>query len=151
MHCGYQGGNLVQVPLSEHADTHINTHTHLTSFTVLSYNPICRGRVSLMTWQPAGFFIYYLATQDHIYSELSRGDTGPQLLVSRCPSSEVNCSEGQTSEKLIVASAPVYPSCLALDSCGTNWSLIPTSSALSLESMAALSQWRVCVCVCARW
>lgn len=60
---------------------HQHTHTHSTWFTVQSYNPICRGKVSLMTWQPGGFFIYYLATHHHIYFQLRRGDAGPRLCV----------------------------------------------------------------------
>lgn len=57
----------------------IYTRAHLTWFTMLSYNPICRERVSLMTWQPDSFFIYYLATKtshllsaDHNYVFISK-------------------------------------------------------------------------------
>lgn len=68
--------------------------------------------------------------------------------LTACRDKHLSCSHGD--EKLIIANKPVYPSCFALDSCETNWSLITTSGALSLDSMAALSVY-VCVCVCARW
>ena len=98
MHCGYRGGNLVQVPLSERDNrhTHIRAHTHLTWFTVLSYNPICGGRVSLMTWQPRR--LLYLLSGNPTSHLLSSRTHGWVLFVSRHPSLEVNCSSGQTLE-----------------------------------------------------
>lgn len=94
-----------------------------------------------MTWQPGGFFIYYLATRDHIYSELSRRDTGPQLLVSRRPS----CEEGQTPEK--ITSLPIMPRS------GLPWNKLESHS----DKQRVVIRFNgciisaACVCVCARW
>lgn len=83
------------------ADTHTNTHVHLTWCTVLSYNPICRVRVLLMTWQPGGF-LYLLSGNpgSHLLSGLAEETLDHDSLCQENHPLEVDYSDGQTLESL---------------------------------------------------